>query len=245
MQNLEIGLLERPETAAMETFSMENVEYLQSIEGLKAENWVELQPHERLDVLRTLESRLAEIQRRPPLPIVAERMEEGLCGYFDGKALHINMEHIQDPAYLQEVTDTVAHEGRHAYQDYAIEHPEIHPDLKEVQYWAANHEHYLNSRKFGLEIYESQPLEVDARHYAGIVKGIFSEFQEDKSFWKFDSKLENAIAKVENDTQRPSLLAQAGDLVSRIKSGIDSIIPPLVQKVLLRAGAMAIAHHRF
>ena len=223
MLNLEIGPLERTETTAMETFSVENVEYLQSIEGLKAENWVELQPYERLDVLRTLESRLAEIQGRPPLPVEAEALDEGMCGYCDGEALHINIEHIQDPAYLSEVTNTVAHEGRHAYQFYAIEHPGFHPNLQEVQYWAANGQHYLNSREFGSEYYMSQPMELDAWRYGDMVEGIFAEFQKEKSFWDFDSIWDSFFAKVGNDASSPALIARADNSGERINSMLDSV----------------------
>lgn len=247
MTNLEgIGLLEGAETTSLETFSIENIEYLQSIEGLKQDVWKELQPCERLDALRTLESRLAEIQGRPPLPVVAESMDS--AGFFDGEALHINVEHINDPTYRLEVIDTVAHEGRHAYQHYAVTHPGFHPNAQEVLYWAANQQSYFHPKeiwgRFGLEYYMNQPVELDAWRYGEMTQNVFTEIKDDSPFRKFDSMLDSAFAKVECNEQRPSLLDRAGDLWTRIKSGLDSIISPATQRNILRAGAMAIAHHR-
>ena len=247
MANLEaIGPLEGLETTSLETFSPESVEYLQSIEGLKPENWMELQPYERLEVLRTLESRLAEIQGRPPLPVVAEPMD--FSGFFDGEALHVNVEHINDPSYRLEVIDTVAHEGRHAYQQYAVAHPGFHPNAQEVLYWAANQQSYFQPKeiggRFGPEYYMNQPVELDAWRYGEMTRNVFSEFGDDSPFGEFDSMLETSFAKVEGNACRSSLLEQAGDLWTRIKSGLDELISPATQMNILRAAAMAIAHHR-
>lgn len=237
-----IGQLEGTEMTALETFSMENIEYLQSIEGLKSDNWMEMQPLERLDVLRTLESRLAEIQGRPPLPVVAETMEEGLSGYFDGEALHVNAEHLENPDYRLEVIDTIAHEGRHAYQQYAIEHPGFHPNAQEVMYWAANERTYISGDRFGYEYYKNQPIELDAWRYGEMTRSIFRETPGDDLFWESDS-MELMFAKVENDPRRSLLFDSAGDLCSRIRSELDSLISPSMQLNILQAGAMAPAYH--
>lgn len=241
-----IGPLERSETTSLESFSIENIEYLQSIEELQSSNWEGLKPTERLDALRTLESRLAEMQGRPPLPIVAEKMDS--AGFFDGNALHINLEHINDPSYRLEVIDTVAHEGRHAYQYYAVTHPGFHPNTQEVVYWAANQQAYFHPKeiagRFGAEYYMYQPVELDAWRYGEMTQNVFSELQDNNSFRKFDSILESAFAKVENNVERPSLLDCAGDMWSRIKSGLDSIISPATQRNILRNAVMAIAHYR-
>lgn len=247
MTNYEgIGPLEGSETTSLETFSIENVEYLQSIEGLQPSNWEGLKPAERLGALRTLESRLAEIQGRPPLPVVAEEMDS--AGFFDGEALHVNIEHINDPSYRLEVIDTVAHEGRHAYQHYAVTHPGFHPNTQEVVYWAANQQAYFHPKeiagRFGAEYYMYQPVELDAWRYGEMTQNVFAEIQDDNPFRKFDAMLDSAFAKVESNAQRPSLLDRAGDLWTRIKSGLDSIISPATQRNIMRAGVMAIAHHR-
>jgi|GEM_PF-6855437 len=248
--NLEgVGALERPETTQLETFSVENKEYLRSIEGLKPGIWSEMTQNERLNALRTLESRLAEIQGRPPLPVVAEAMREGEAGFFDGKALHVNIEHLKNPAYRLEVIDTIAHEGRHAYQYYAVRHPGFHPNTQEVIYWAANEHAYFHPKqigeKFGPEYYLCQPTELDAWRYGAMTQDVFAELPSESPFAKFNAQLETAFAKVENNVQHPSLLERAGDLWSRIISGLDSFISPSMQRNILRAGVMALAHHRF
>lgn len=237
-----IGQLEGSETTSLESFSVENVEYLQSIEGLQYDKWKELSPDERLDALRMLESRLAEIQgRRPPLPIVAEEMDS--AGFYDGKALHINIEHIKDPSYRLEVIDTVAHEGRHAYQHYAVTHPGFHKNEKEVLYWAANQEAYFHPKKicekFGLQYYVCQPVELDAFRYGWKTQELF----DNNPFKAFNTSLEEAFSKLERENNRPLLHDRTEDLCARIKSRIDSIISPATQMNIIRAGVQAIRRH--
>ena len=76
-----------------------------------------------------------------------------------------------------------------------------------------------------------------------MTRNVFSELQDDNSFWKYDSNMEVAFAKVENNPQRQSLLEQAGDLCLRIKAELDAIIPPSVQKNILRAGVLSLIQH--
>ena len=74
-----------------------------------------------------------------------------------------------------DVIDTIAHEGRHAYQHYAVEHPGFHPDEHEVEYWRANFETYLQPNLYGFDAYWMQPVEVDARRYGGVVSALFED----------------------------------------------------------------------
>ena len=175
------GLLETLMPApSVEGLSTADIEYVSATEGLSAQTWEGLDSSERLEALQTLEGKLAEIQGRPPLAVIAEEMPSITnCGYFDGKALHVNAAHLEDPTYRMEVIDTIAHEGRHAYQHYAIEHPGFHPDAKEVGYWAANAETYMQPdlavKTFGFEYYANQPMELDAVKYAGIIKSAIEQ----------------------------------------------------------------------
>ena len=159
----------------IEGLSMQDLEYLGSMEGLQANTWEGLSVSERLSQLRILETKLAEIQGRPPCAIVAEDMPKlSNCGYYDGEKIHINRAHLELDNYRLEAIDTIAHEGRHAYQHYAVMNPGFHPNIKDTIYWAGNQEAYFSPKdvagKFGFEYYENQPTEIDARLYAGIVK---------------------------------------------------------------------------
>ena len=70
------------------------------------------------------------------------------------------------PAMLDanmQLFDTIAHEGYHAYQNYAIEHPGFHKDVKQVKEWAINDE---NVKIFDEgDEYLVQPQERDAWKY--------------------------------------------------------------------------------
>ena len=174
------GAIERTEfperlelSEPFETLSTEQLEYLRQIEELQPENWIRLEMPERLEALQELENRLAELQGRKPFEVHAQAMEPNQYGYYDGRALHLN-EGLLTKDNPQEVVETVAHEGRHAYQQFAIEHPRVH-DAKEVAYWEANMRDYLDPSLYGFELYQNQPVELDARDYALAVKqGLFS-----------------------------------------------------------------------
>ncbi len=237
--------MEGKETSIFERLSAtETAEYLTSIEGLRSANWEGLTMEGRLENLRLLESRLAEIQGRPPVPIVAEEMED--AGFFDGKALHVNIEHVKDSSMRLEVIDTVAHEGRHAYQAYAVAHPWVHENKAELMYWAANGDAYFHPKhigeKFGPEYYLNQPKELDAWSFAAAVKEIYEEGPRARPFEQFDSMLESAYAKVETSEDHKSLLERAGDIWDRIKGYIVSKISPATQRNIFRSAVMAFAH---
>ena len=164
------GVIETAEyVGPIEKIEPEQLEYLQQIEELRPERWSELEVSERLTAIGELETRLAEIQGRLPFQIVAERLPDCYYGYFDGTALHLN-ERLISLADPREAVETVAHEGRHAYQHYAVEHPGVHGDPKEVAYWEANFSIYLDASMYGFEVYQHQPVEIDARDYAAAVK---------------------------------------------------------------------------
>jgi hypothetical protein len=70
---------------------------------------------------------------------------------------------------VEEMVDTIVHEGRHAYQDFAVQHPAAVADQRVVAAWAKNRINYLDAERYGQELYQSQPLEADAWSYAGAV----------------------------------------------------------------------------
>lgn len=234
--------------STVENLSLENVEYIKSIEGLQSVIYETSNLAERMQALRTLETRLAEIQGRPPVRVVFEEMDA--AGFYDPReqCLHINIEHVKDPQYRLEVIDTIAHEGQHALQHFAVEHPELFPQLRDViPYWRANMTNAYFEPKyigevFGPEFYYNQPLELNAWERGMQIREVF-----DGPFREFDYILENGIAKVEANTEG-SCAERISDWVQdageRLKDYFRDICSPANLRMAARAGLMALAHHR-
>lgn len=143
----------------------EAIESLQQIEGLHPDIWEHLDATERLDVLQDTENRMAEIQGRPPVSINAQSMPAGVYGgYNRGEGITLSEEHLMSND-IHEITDTIVHEGRHAYQDYAIQTPGFLADTELVDTWRDNWDNYLTAEEYGQELYASQPIEADAWEY--------------------------------------------------------------------------------
>lgn len=147
---------------------------LQEMPEIQPGNWDALPPEERLNALQTVENTLAGIQQRPCFEVQSEPMDAGVFGYFDGNGIVLNANHLEGNMPVEELVDTVVHEGRHAFQQYAVEHPGTVPDANVVDAWIANRAPggYLSAEEYGQEIYQSQPVEADAWSYAGRVRGL-------------------------------------------------------------------------
>ncbi len=137
---------------------------LAGVEGLAPRTWEHLTDTERTEVLQEAERRLAAIEGRPAAPIVVQEMAPGLNGYFEPATgvLHINQALVSDPNDLAKTVDTVAHEGRHAYQHHVVDHPAADTDAGELAAWTVNFGNYLDAEHYGYELYRHQPVEEDA-----------------------------------------------------------------------------------
>lgn len=146
---------------------------LREIDEIKPETWQGLEEPERLDTLQQVETEMAEVQGRPFVEVVAEEMSPGSFGYFDGERIHVSTEDLRSEDVGENV-DTIVHEGRHAYQQYAIDHPGFHHDSAQVQAWNENFDNYLTAEAYGQEVYQNQPVEADAWSYASQIRqGIY------------------------------------------------------------------------
>jgi len=167
---------DRSELEVTRGFELSEVEsdYLRQIEGLSPERWSELSLDERLEALRELEHRLADIEGRPPVELRGECLGAGQCGYFDGReGIMVISEGLLQADSPLEAIDTVAHEGRHAFQHYAVAHPEVHDDPFEVAAWRDNFANYLTAELYGYEAYRYQPVEADAWAYGEMIRKVF------------------------------------------------------------------------
>ena len=96
-----------------------------------------------------------------------ESMEEGNLGAFnpETKQIDLNANLLKD-SDAQEVMETIMHESRHAFQDFAINHPEqVSVDQETIDTWKYNFANYIRP-EFDFEAYESQPVEADANEFS-------------------------------------------------------------------------------
>lgn len=161
------------------------IEYLGGVEGLSQAPWAELSPAERLETLKDLEARLAEVQGRDPRLVVArDYPDDGhgvTYGHYDETnpgEINISRELLERPELRLKAFHTLAHEGRHAFQHDAVRGL-VYYNPQVVAYWRANWDQYLSARRFGFEIYRSQPLELDANSFADrIVSDVDKRYSE-------------------------------------------------------------------
>jgi len=143
----------------------QSVEALSSLEALRPEVWEKLKVKERLQATQEMENRLARVAQREAVEVKAEKMKSGTLGSWDGHTIRINRELLAKGS-VEQVVNVVAHEGRHAFQDYVLKvRPELYPDLEGEVAWLLNNPPfgtYLDATTYGFEIYRAQPLEADA-----------------------------------------------------------------------------------
>lgn len=66
----------------------------------------------------------------------------------------------------QTTMETILHESRHAFQQYAVDHPwRVNVDYNTIATWEDNFNYYIRP-EWDFEAYEKQPLEADANLYA-------------------------------------------------------------------------------
>lgn len=159
------------------------------IDSFVYNRWVTLSDSERRNVLQQLENICAAEQGRPAKLLVFRPMEGGLCGCWNEATdtISINSNLVDHGGYsykgtmipmsdsVMQLYDTVLHEGYHAYQSYAIAHPEVHADKAQLAQWTANNamgpvsapqesNYYVSSEH--PDLYRIQALERDAFEYA-------------------------------------------------------------------------------
>ena len=172
-----IGEIERDTSAEFEietAFQVQDAaDSLRQLPGLDQTSWQTLDGQQRLETLQGVENELAGVQGRPEVPVTAEEMPPGTFGGFDGSRIVVNDADLQSEMPVDEHIDTIVHEGRHAYQQYAVENPGLVSDRQTVEAWADNSQNYLPAEIYGQEIYASQPVEADAFAYAnGVVDAL-------------------------------------------------------------------------
>ncbi len=145
------------------------VESMKEVQGIRPDAWEGLNEDERLAALQEVEDRMAATQGRPSAEVVEYEAGPGNFGHYDPETNQIGVgSYSLENDDVNTVTDTVIHEGRHAYQHYAVEHPEVHPKPEEVQAWRDNMPEYGGTYitfDEDPEDYREQPVEADAWEY--------------------------------------------------------------------------------
>ena len=97
----------------------------------------------------------------------SENLAPNNCGAFDPetKQIVLNADLLRN-GNPEETMKTIMHETRHAYQDFAINHPDkVYMDAETINAWEDNFKHYI-SPEFDYEAYYNQPVEKDAEDFA-------------------------------------------------------------------------------
>lgn len=144
---------------------------LRRIEGLRPDVWTDLNVAERLRTLQAAEDAIASVQGRPPASIFSYDAEPDDYGYYDGTTNRIGVgSHSLAHDAVYAVVDTLVHEGRHAYQEWTLDHPGAHDYSADVEAWRGNFadDNYVTPDVDYAE-YLSQPVEADARRYARLI----------------------------------------------------------------------------
>ena len=183
---------------------------ISQISGLQPEEWKQAQLHERIAALQTAEFQLADSQGRPRCTI----------SYFEGEPHELGMLDITNPVEIQinkesivsdtpqQALQTVAHEGRHAYQLDCIKSPDRHPeaDTAQVEQWRVNHEpgNYVEPKDY--QRYRDQPIEADAYQYAAEVQNYVYPEQKTQNNESVESgaetqPLNTSLSEPDSDTQ--------------------------------------------
>ncbi len=145
------------------------IETLQQVDGLKPDVWEKLSLNERLEVLQEVENGMAEVQGRPAAKVITRK--KGGFGAYSVKSntIFINEKFLARNDIAEQV-DVTIHEGRHAYQRYAIIHPGFHANESEVLEWKDNLKdgckNFRTIQLHGFRAYRTQPVEYDAWSYA-------------------------------------------------------------------------------
>ena len=137
--------------------------------------WNSLDYDTKCQAVQALENDFAYQQGRPAKAVEVTSLRDGCFGGWNAGRDTIRLNEnllksgtLSSNPYAQpmpdanmQIFDTVAHEGYHAYQSYALEHPEVHADKAQLREWALNEGKYYGSG----DKYLIQPQERDAWQY--------------------------------------------------------------------------------
>lgn len=173
--------------------------YMCGTEDIVFENWRNLSTDQMLDVLNEMEAEIAKIEHRPSGKVLASDLGETCFGQQLGDTITINTRILEastlNPCIHKEILNTLIHEGRHMYQYYNVNVRMVHESPSEVESWRENlyelgyHSgeptqiriigpiSYTTEKLIadGERLYYYQPVEIDARDFAGDVMKVYTD----------------------------------------------------------------------
>jgi len=151
----------------------------------KFRNWDRLSLEDRAQVFQKLENIQAKKLHRPPAEIIFKEMDERQKGAFNPtkNCIFLNMRFIQEDYLRFDGMFTLFHEGRHAFQHYAISENNNFGFFSKAKKWKENFKGYLSGSVDEYAFYAMQPVERDANKYAlSRLKSFLDRFSEDRYF---------------------------------------------------------------
>lgn len=185
--------------------------------ALTGEKWAFLEDSEKVEVLQTIENRMAFESGRLPCPVVGRWLYTGEDGIVlgsysrDTQTIYINISQFdQESKYGKDpdrIITTCIHEGRHAYQDQVANGLVAQEDAEEAEIWRENlsDDNYISYQENPVAYY-MQPVEVDARSFA---EDRMMQLQEERS---------NLVQKTTQESSAKTVFEQqmsSGSNVSR------------------------------
>ena len=160
-------------------------ERLRQLDGLKEENWRELDSHGRIAVMNDVGREVGRIYDQPTPPLYAEQLPVEQRGDYvdEDYRIRMNSEGISPgDGFLSDdprvALETYLHEFRHSYQyeqmlrwDGPFRH--LVDEGAEADNWSSNFKNY-NSPENGFNEYYNQSVEADARAFSEeLVKKVY------------------------------------------------------------------------
>ena len=138
----------------------------------KEKNWKKYSLQKKLAVLQQLTNFETRLLRIPAININAGMIGAYTLGYYNDETneIFINTKHL-DRSSVEECIGTICHEVRHSLQYQIVKSVDWNnsifqtPYFDELRSWRDNQESYKNVWVYGVQEYEDQPLETDARNY--------------------------------------------------------------------------------
>ena len=132
---------------------------------LQNDLWDKQSNKNRLLILQLIEKENAKRQGRRTIKLSFDKKMKSVGRYSSPpEKIKIALKSIKEDGAIENL-DTVLHEGRHAYQSWAIAGKIRHNNKAEVRAWRKNKENYISSKN-DYKAYLKQPVERDARSYA-------------------------------------------------------------------------------
>ena len=151
----------------------------------KFRNWNRLNLEGRAKVFQKLENIQARKLGRPPADIFFKEMEEKQKGAFNptNNCIYLNIRFIQEDYLRFDGMFTLFHEGRHAFQHYAINTKSSFGVFSKAKKWRENFKGYISGNMDEYAFYAMQPVERDANKYAlSRLNSFLYRFSEDRYF---------------------------------------------------------------